>query len=423
MKIELLAHQSMAIQTSVPKIVKRLLKSALISKLSEIKQGYIELIDGSHIQSFGDAKSPLKTRINVYNQEFYSLVALKGTIGAGEGYIYGFWKCENLTNLIRIMIMNRESMEKIDGGFSKLSRPFMKVFHSLRKNTIKGSSKNIQAHYDLGNDFFSLFLDPTMTYSSGIFNKADSTLEEASIEKYDRICRKLNLKPTDSVIEIGTGWGGFAYHAAKNYGCKIRTTTISKQQFEWAKAKIKNANLEHLVEVVMLDYRELTGEYDKLVSVEMLEAVGHQYYQNFFETCARLLKPDGVMCIQSITIKDQIYDVAKDSVDFIQRYIFPGGSLPSILTLSDVATKFTDLNLIHLEDFTAHYARTLREWFKNLNENKSEVLKAGYPEELLRLWEFYFCYCEGGFLERNVGVVQVLFAKSEWRGNAPLASV
>ena len=275
--------------------------------------------------------------------------------------------------------------------------------------------KNILAHYDLGNDFYALFLDETMTYSCGIFEREDSTLKEASEAKYDRICRKLMLTTGDQVLEIGTGWGGFAVHAAGNYGVHVTTATISDEQHQFAQNRIKAAGLEDRITLLKSDYRDLSGKFDKLVSIEMIEAVGHHFYATFFRTCSRLLKDDGMMALQAITIGDQIFDRHRRSVDFIKRYIFPGSCIPSITAISNAIARATDLRLVHLEDITPHYARTLSEWRRRFFANLDKVREMGYSDTFIRMWEYYLCYCEGGFAERYIGDVQMLFTKPLYR--------
>ena len=302
-------------------------------------------------------------------------------------------------------------MTDIDNGLVRLLKPFRLFLHFLNRNSPTGSKKNIQAHYDIGNDLFSLFLDESMMYSSAIFPREDCTLEEASRFKIDLICKKLNLGPRDHLLEIGTGWGALAIHAAKYYGCRVTSTTISNEQFRLATERVKDAGLEDRVTVIRQDYRELDGTYDKLVSVEMLEAVGHEYFDLFFRKCCSLLKPDGLMLVQTITIADQHYDYARRSVDFIQRYIFPGGCLPSIRVLSDCIARVTDFRLLHLADFSDHYARTLREWRQRFFANIGKVRGLQYPESFIRLWEFYLCYCEGGFTEKSIGVSQIVLGR------------
>jgi cyclopropane-fatty-acyl-phospholipid synthase len=285
------------------------------------------------------------------------------------------------------------------------------VTHRLNRKTRRGSRRNIAAHYDLSNDFYKLFLDETMTYSSGVFNTPDDSMREASIEKYDRLCQKLDLDNTDHVLEIGTGWGGFSIHAAKTYGCRVTTTTISSEQHEFARQRIEQEGLQDRVTLLQKDYRDLTGQYDKLVSIEMIEAVGHEYLPTYFRTCSDRLKPDGLFAFQAITIPDQRYESYRRSVDFIQKYVFPGGFLPSVGALSAAVGKYTDMQWIHFEDFAEHYARTLECWREKLFENIVEVRKLGMKDSFLRLWEFYLCYCEGGFREKQIGVAQILLQK------------
>ena len=295
--------------------------------------------------------------------------------------------------------------------------PLYQLAHRLNRNTKRGSRKNIAAHYDLGNDFFKLFLDETMMYSSGIYETPESTLFDASTAKIERICQKLRLSPQDHLLEIGTGWGGFALHAARNFGCKVTTTTISREQYELATRRIADAGLSDRVTVVMEDYRDLKGQYDKLVSIEMIEAVGHEFFDTYFQCCSRILKPDGLFVLQGITIADQLYQGYIRRVDFIQRYIFPGGCLPSVTHVCDVLTRSTDLRLTHLEDFAVHYAKTLRDWRARFFNRIDEVKQLGFDDRFIRMWDYYLCYCEGAFLERNCGLVQMVFAKPGCRSN------
>ncbi|UCD56141.1 MAG: class I SAM-dependent methyltransferase, partial [Candidatus Hydrogenedentota bacterium] len=286
-----------------------------------------------------------------------------------------------------------------------------KLFHFLHRNTKLGSRQNMLAHYDLGNEFYSLFLDSTMTYSCGIFQSESTSLEEASIAKYNRICRKLQLEPQDHVVEIGSGWGGFAVYAAENFGCHVTTTTISDSQYEYTDDLINRKGLTDRIEVLKKDYRDVSGRFDKLVSIEMIEAVGHESIETFFSTCSHLLKPDGIMALQAITIKDQRYRRHVHDVDFIKRYIFPGSCLTAATHLCDVVTRATDLRLVHMEDITSHYARTLRCWRERFKDQIDKVRKMGFPESFIRMWEYYFCYCEGAFQERYIGDVQMVFSK------------
>jgi cyclopropane-fatty-acyl-phospholipid synthase len=323
----------------------------------------------------------------------------------------GDWSAEDLTDVIRLMVINRHIFERMDSGWGRLMEPLYQGFHWLHRNTRAGSRANIHAHYDLGNDFYQLFLDDTMTYSCGIFETETATLQQASIAKYDRICRKLKLNAADHVLEIGTGWGGFAVHAAGEYGCRVTTTTISQAQYEWAKAAVADAGLDNRITLLLEDYRDLEGTYDKVVSIEMVEAVGHQFLETFFRCCSRYLKKDGMMLLQAITIADSVYDRHKRSVDFIKRYIFPGSCIPSLTAMCHAMARSTDLRVVHLEDLAPHYARTLREWRHRFFKNISFVREMGYSDIFIRMWEYYLCYCEGGFEERYLGDVQMVITK------------
>jgi len=399
----------------------RLARKAVLAKLQSLRHGELVVRDDGETYRFG-ARSEvcsLSSRIDVHDQRFYSEIAFGGSVGAGDAYMAGWWTCTDLTALIRIFCVNRDLLNTVDSGLARLSEPILKLFHRLNRNTREGSSRNISAHYDLGNDFYQLFLDDTMTYSAAIYEEDWFTPEQASRAKLDRICRKLRLEPIDHLLEIGTGWGSLALHAAQNYGCRVTTTTISREQFELARERIDQAGLADRVTLLFEDYRDLKGQYTKLASIEMIEAVGWQFYDTFFRQCANVLTPDGVAVLQAITIRDQEYERAKRSVDFIQRRIFPGSCIPSITALCESATRASDLKLYHLEDFTPHYARTLREWRERFFANVDKVRALGYPEEFIRMWDYYLCYCEGGFLERNIASVQLAFAKPLCR-TAPL---
>ncbi len=397
-------------------LIEQSCRKVLYSKLSAITEGHLEFEEAfikghSHTVSFGNAGDALKAKIRVLNPDAYPKMLFGGSVGAGESYFLNEWDSPDLTAMIRVLLRNREVLESIDHGLSAIRTPAQKLYHGLRRNTLQGARKNIEAHYDLGNDFFELFLDPSFLYSSAIFKGPETTLEEAQIEKIDRICQKLELKSGDHLIEIGTGWGAFAIHAAKNYGCRVTTTTISKNQFEMTRKRIAAEKLDDRIQLLYQDYRKLEGNYDKLVSIEMIEAVGLDHLDEFIGKCSSLLRHDGMALIQAITIREETYEAAKGSVDFIQRYIFPGSGICSIGSIQGSIARTSDLSLIHLEDFGTHYARTLSEWAKRLRENHASMISRGYSEELYRMWQFYFSYCEGGFLERSIGVSQLLFAK------------
>jgi cyclopropane-fatty-acyl-phospholipid synthase len=311
---------------------------------------------------------------------------------------------------VRIFTRNRDAANQFESGIANLAIWIMKLSHSCRRNNLKESLRNIHAHYDLGNDFFSTFLDDTRMYSCAIFSKPESSLHEASITKIDRICKKLNLSPADHLLEIGTGWGGFALHAAKHYGCRVTSTTISKEQFVFTENLIKENGLQNQVTILKKDFRQLDGQFDKLVSIEMIEAVGYKLYKTFFQKCSQLLKPEGLLVIQAITITDNLFEESKDFIDFIKQYIFPGSCIPSITALCTAATS-SDIKLFHLEDITPHYARTLKEWRINFLKNNKQVKDLGFTNAFIRMWLFYLCYCEGGFIERQIGNVQMVFTK------------
>ena len=390
----------------------RLCRNALFRTLKNLHTGCIRLHEGSQQHIFGNANDPeYDVSLQIHDAEAYRNIALNGSVGAGESYMTGDWSSDNLPLLIRVLARNKDVVDNIDGGLANIGKVLLKGFHYLNRNTEKGSRRNIAAHYDLGNDMFELFLDPTMMYSSGIFPAETSSMEEASVYKLDRICQKLQLTAEDHLVEIGTGWGSMAIHAAKHYGCKVTTTTISEEQFAWAERRVREEGLEDKITLLKKDYRALEGQFDKLVSIEMIEAVGHQFLNTYIETCSRLLKDDGIALIQAITIDDQRYEQAKNEVDFIKRYIFPGSFIPCVTAISQAVSRASDMKMIHMEDITPHYARTLDAWRQRFLSNKEQIKALGYDDTFIRLWDFYFAYCEGGFAERVIGDVQLIFAK------------
>jgi cyclopropane-fatty-acyl-phospholipid synthase len=408
--------------TPKPHFLDGLAARAVHQRLAGLAHGQITLVDGASHQRYGQrtALCPLSVTMHVHDPRFYSDIAFGGSIGAGEAYMQGYWSVNDLTALVRILLQNRDVLDGMENGLARLTVPLQKTLHWLNRNTREGSQRNIAAHYDLGNEFFALFLDPTMMYSSALFTHPTMSLEAAQLARLDHICRKLDLTPRDHLLEIGTGWGGMAIYAAQHYGCRVTTTTISQEQFKLASERVRAAGLEDRVTVLLKDYRDLDGQYDKLVSIEMIEAVGHDFYDTYFGKCGALLKPDGLMLLQAITIADQRYDAARKSVDFIQRYIFPGSCIPSVTAMNDSITRASDLKLAHLEDIGPHYATTLRLWRENFFRNIEAVRALGYPEDFIRMWEFYLCYCEGGFAERALGDVHMLLAKPHNR-RAPIA--
>lgn len=398
----------------------RLLRGKLIQTLDSLRGGGIELQDGDEVMHLGEAgKDGIRVRIEVRHPEFYRQVALNGSVGAGESYRDGLWRCDDLVGLMRLMLINRERLDAMETGLAKLGGWLMRAAHAMRRNTREGSRKNIAAHYDLSNELFALFLCEDMMYSSAMFADAGESLEAASQRKLRRICEKLDLRASDHLVEIGTGWGGMALYAAQHYGCRVTTTTISREQHELAAKRIADAGLQDRVTLLLEDYRDLDGQYDKLVSIEMIEAIGHQYLDTYTAKCASLLKPDGLGLIQAITIEDHRYQQALDSVDFIKEHIFPGSFIPCVSAITGSAAK-AELRLTHLEDFGPSYARTLHEWRQRFLRRWSEVRALGFDERFQRLWEYYLCYCEAGFTERSIGVSHLLFARSGNRRDAYL---
>jgi cyclopropane-fatty-acyl-phospholipid synthase len=388
-----------------------LLRRGVLRQLANLRSGLLVINEGEERHVFGQAGAPVQGEITIVDPALWGMVAGNGSIGAGEAFIHGYWTSPDLTAVVRVFVSNLDVLDALEGGLARLGRPFIQALHWLNRNTRKGSQKNISAHYDLGNDLFEQFLDPTMMYSAAQFQSKDDTLEQAQLNKLERICQKLALTHNDHLLEIGTGWGSMAIYAAQHYGCRVTTTTLSKEQFAYTAQRLETLGLTDRVTLLLEDYRDLQGQYDKLVSIEMIEAVGHQFLPTYFQQCARLLKSDGLMLLQAITIREQRYEQARRSVDFIQRYIFPGGALPSVQKMLEIVGRDTDMNLLHMEDFGLHYARTLRLWHDNFRRAHGSLTELGYDDYFLRLWEFYLCYCEGGFLERTIGTAQLLLAK------------
>jgi cyclopropane-fatty-acyl-phospholipid synthase len=400
--------------------INRWARYLLLRQLRGLEEGELILVDGE-TYTFGRPTEafPLSIRLEISHPAFYGNTVFGGSLGCAESYIAGDWNCSDLPGLIRLMVRNRPVMEGLDGGLSLVMTPARRWLHWLNRNNQSGSRRNIAAHYDLGNDFFQTFLDDSMMYSCALFEPEHISLEEASKAKLERVCQLLDLQPGDRVVEIGTGWGGFAIHAATHYGCHVTTTTISERQHQLAAERIEAAGLKDGITLLKEDYRNLEGQYDKLISIEMIEAVGHQFFEAFFKQCSQLLKPEGLMLIQAITINDRQYLSARDEVDFIKRYIFPGSCIPAIEPLVHAATQATDLQLVYLRDIGPHYARTLRTWRERFLENLPKVKSLGYSEAFIRLWEFYLAYCEGGYEERALGDLHMLFQKPVYRGPLP----
>lgn len=390
-----------------------LAKKILFDRLSRINEGYLTIEENGEIKTFGSKiqNCHLVAHISIKDVSAYPQILFGGATGAGEAYMRGAWTSSDLVMVIRLIVANQKVLENLDFSWSLCSRLINRILGYLKLNTKHGSKKNIAAHYDLSNDFFKLFLDSTMMYSAALFPCKGLSLEEASFIKLDHICQRLKLNKNDHLLEIGTGWGGMAIHAAKYYGCRVTTTTISQEQYSFAVERVAEQGLEDLVCVLKKDYRELTGQYDKIVSIEMIEAVGHQYYDEYFSLCSNLLTADGLILIQAITTQDRRYQREKNKVDFIRQYIFPGGCLPSNEILVRTAAKMTDMHLVCLDDMTLDYAQTLSHWKTRFFSKIEEVKRLGFDDTFIRMWDFYLSYCEGGFSERVISTSQFLFAK------------
>lgn len=402
----------------------RFLRTRLLGQLDALRGGEIELTDSIGCVRLGEGSpGAAPVRINVRDPAFYRALAGNGSVGAAETYMDGAWDCANLVGLVQLLVRNRDLLDGMERGPARLGGWAMQAWNGLRRNTRLGSRRNIAAHYDLGNPFFSLFLSDDLMYSSALFAGADDTLEQASTRKLARICEKLRLSADDHVVEIGTGWGGFAVYAAGTHGCRVTTTTISQEQHALACERVTKAGLQDRVTVLLSDYRDLQGQFDKLVSIEMIEAIGPQYMDTYFATLGRLLKPEGLGLVQAITIEDHRYEQAVRTVDFIKRHIFPGSFIPSIAAMMAAKTRSSDLALLHLEDFGPSYAQTLHAWRGRFLHNREHAQAQGFDERFLRMWEFYMAYCEGGFLERSIGVAHLLLAKPGHRGDSYLPGV
>lgn len=412
-------------QTRSARVGEKIAREAIFRLLSKLQVGSLTLHEGPCSHHFGSVDKPHEPQaeVHIHSPAVYSQMLTGGSIGSGEAYMKGYWSSPDAMDVMRIFSANLVLLNKFDASQSVFVKLALKIAHRFNRNTYKGSQLNIAAHYDLGNEFFQLFLDPTMMYSSALFSDKSASLEVASETKLDELCQQLELKADDHLLEIGTGWGGMAIHAAKNFGCRVTTTTISQEQYDFASARVAEEGLEGQITLLCEDYRNLTGEYDKLVSIEMIEAVGHDFYQNYFRMCSGLLKPNGKMVIQAITMADQRYKEARDSVDFIKRYIFPGGCLPSVAVMAQHIARDTDMQIVHLRDITNDYAETLAHWRQRFLANLEAVRGMGFSEEFVRMWDFYLCYCEGGFRERVISTVQLAFAKPDYRFQGSVAPV
>lgn len=393
----------------------KIAKKVICKILMQLQDAGLTIEDHDGRVFYGDQHAALQAKIVIHHGRVWRQFLLGGSIGAGEGYIQGDWSSPDLTKVVQVLGRNLGVLDKLEKRFAWLSGLRHLRVHKSNRNSERGSRKNILAHYDLGNDMYRTFLDREMLYSSAVYPSADADLETAQLHKLDLICQRLALKPGETLLEIGTGWGGLAIYAAQHYGVQVTTTTISDAQYEYASARVTQLGLQDQITLLKQDYRKLEGQYDKLVSIEMIEAVGHEYLATFFTTCSERLKPNGKMLIQAITIADQRYDSYRTGVDFIQRYIFPGGCLPSVSVMSEHIANKTDMVMMQLHDIGLDYARTLRDWLQRFEHSLSDIRKMGYGDDFIRLWKFYLCYCEGGFLERSISTVHLVAAKPEYR--------
>jgi cyclopropane-fatty-acyl-phospholipid synthase len=389
----------------------------VIELLSKMKLGKFNLtLPNGELVRIGEGNHEIVAHIKVNDNYFFKRCVLYGDIGFAESYMDGEWETDNIVNVIKWFLLNADNAPTVSGSQVQslalnILKIFNRVYHNKRSNSLSGSKKNISEHYDLHNDFFALFLDPTMTYSCAYFKDENMDLYQAQIEKYDRLCKQLNLKPTDHVLEIGSGWGHNAIHIAKNYGSKVTTVTISQEQYKLATERIKKENLTDKVTVLLKDYRLIEGKFDKIVSIEMLEAVGHKFLEVYFRKCNELLKKDGILAIQVITCPDSRYESLRTGVDFIQKHIFPGSLLPSVGIINKMINKTSDMTMVDLKDMGLHYSRTLSLWHEQFNQRLDDVKKMGFDERFIRKWNYYLNYCEAAFKTRNINVMQMVYAR------------
>lgn len=395
-----------AIESDIPRNA-RIARWLLFRLLSGIREGSLTVREGQQTLHFGDESSALRAEVQILAPGVYWRLLTGGSLAAAESWMEGEWETHQLTPLLQILALNGKVLGRLESGFRLLGNPLERLRHWTRRNYRKQARENISAHYDLGNEFYAHFLDEDLLYSSALFTADDQALSQAQQAKMARLCEQLALTASDHLLEIGTGWGAMAEYAARHYGCRVTTTTLSREQYIWATERIAHAGLQDKVQVLLCDYRDLTGEFDKLVSVEMIEAVGKRYLPDFFRTCQARLRPGGKMAIQAITIQDQRYRDYSKSVDFIQRYIFPGGFLPSITAMSELMTRHTDFVVRNLFDMGPDYARTLAHWRQRFLHAWQDIEKLGFDERFRRMWLYYFGYCEAGFNARTISVVQL----------------
>lgn len=392
-------------------------ETIVLSLLSKMNRGRIDISLPSGEQvSIGNGEGKIHASVSILDNRFFEKCVLFGDVGFGESYTDSYWETDSITNVIKWFLLNIDSAPTVSGskmkeGVVNLLKFVNRIKHTFRKNDLGNSKTNISEHYDLNNDFFKLFLDPTMTYSSAYFENAEMELSKAQIAKYESLCKSMKIKPGDHVLEIGSGWGGNAIHLAKNHDCKVTTVTISEEQFKYAKEQIEKENLTDKIEVKLMDYRLINGQFDKIISIEMLEAVGHEFFDVFFKKCHDLLKPKGVLGFQVITCPDSRYDSLRKGVDWIQKHIFPGSLLPSVAAINTSINRTGEMTLMNLKEMGLHYAQTLRLWRKRFNENLDEIRALGFDEKFIRKWNYYFCYCEAAFDMRNISVMQMVYTR------------
>lgn len=409
--------ESVLVAPNTMTLSEKVCRHVFLKAMALFEDGQLSLSErGEHIATLGK-ESDIHAQVNILSPAAYPKLLFGGSVGAGESYMDGLWETPDMTQVIQLFARNLPTLDKWEAKFKWVSAPIWKIEHLLNKNSQKQAKKNIEAHYDLGNKLYTKFLDDSMMYSAAIYPDPNTSLPDAQFHKLDTICKKLQLTEQDHLLEIGTGWGGLAIHAAKYYGCSVTTTTISEEQHDYAQAWIEREHLSNRITLLKEDYRNLTGSYSKLVSIEMIEAVGKSYLTNFFEKCTSLLKPDGLMVLQAITIDDRRYDSYSKNVDFIQKYIFPGGFLPSQLVLNQHIKQATDMMIRDLHDIGLDYARTLSDWYKAFMESREALYKDGYDDRFMRMWEYYLKYCEGGFLERTISTVQLVLSKPGYRAD------
>jgi cyclopropane-fatty-acyl-phospholipid synthase len=389
----------------------RIARKLVMNAFGRLRHGHVTVaLPGGEVQVLGDPRSSERVQVTIVDDAFFTRVLTQGEIGAGESYMEGEWRADDLALTVRLFVRNLEAL-KLDGPLQRLGQLAALVGHKLRRNSKTGSRKNISSHYDLGNDFYKLFLDDSLAYSCAIWEGGASTLEAAQRAKFDRICDKLALAAGDRLLEIGSGWGGFAIHAARTRGCHVTTVTISREQFAEARRRVSEARLDDRVDVQFCDYRELTGTYDKIVSIEMFEAVGPEYYGAFFAKCAALLEPRGLMLLQTISMPEQRFDAYRRNVDWTQKYIFPGALIPSLASIVSAMGRASSLTIDAVDNIGPHYAPTLREWRRRFFANLEAVRAQGFDERFVRMWELYLCFSEAAFAERTLGDLQILFRK------------